>query len=310
MEQKTQKQPDSATKSSCPGDLLLAAFIEGKLNLRKKEQVMVHLRQCSDCYQVVAESIVLKRDLSDEGIKSAGTDLSFSSHFIPSWIATRRTMAVLAPLAALFILFFLLNREPGWHSEELLIALQNKGEIERINRSILPDTKQQVILGFSEGLSDQKLAFKTGSLVIDLKLCHRAEDIERMRIISQNLIDLLKINKVTASFIKKAEIVKNSMISENVINQIEEYYLDSTFAYFYKLGLFVEAAKAYSLSEHADLPGKDYFVFLLNQPEFQYLPPGVIRRFNEIEKTVGKNNLAEDHQIRYKLFLEIQKLLS
>ncbi|WP_353571543.1 hypothetical protein [Candidatus Albibeggiatoa sp. nov. BB20] len=45
-------QQGSATKAStCPMDIELADFMQGKLKGQAREQILVHLDQCSDCYQ-------------------------------------------------------------------------------------------------------------------------------------------------------------------------------------------------------------------------------------------------------------------
>jgi len=43
----------------------LAAFLEGRLSPQKKEQVIAHLAECSDCRQLVAGTTMSHKFVSD-----------------------------------------------------------------------------------------------------------------------------------------------------------------------------------------------------------------------------------------------------
>lgn len=52
--------------TKCPDAQSLAAFIEGKLDQRQRSEILLHIRACHECRELVANVITLRRDLPAE----------------------------------------------------------------------------------------------------------------------------------------------------------------------------------------------------------------------------------------------------
>lgn len=310
----TPQPPEKEFNTDCPELSLLVAFIEGTLPAENKNGVIFHLRQCQNCYQLVVDSVRLVRDLPFE-IKDAETEYALSEPLkspakrkLPAFIrkiGKLQGVALLTPVAAGLLLLTILKGGPSWHTDEVLQALEKEKDFVVISRSLPIEASDRVTLGFNSGLSDQKLAFKTGSLLSRLEISRFAGDEEKLKIFTSHLADLLDKSKHTKNLLDPHP----DQIADRIAS-IEKHFFKSSFDFYFKLGVFVESGKAYSLVHKSELFDKAYLNILINDPRFKSLPPGVTRRLKEIENLLGKNSIAQDHEIIYNLLQDIQQILS
>jgi putative zinc finger protein len=314
MKRENQSHSQSNIATNCPGDLQLAAFIDGSLSKRERESVISHLPHCRDCYQIVVGAVEIDRELQELQIQPSPTKSVQSRHpgilfFFNRFVKLKTAIAV-TPLVAVIILVIFFRAEPGWRSDDLLNALHRKAETTRLIRVVASESKQSLQLGFSGGLSEQQTAYKTGSLVINLKLNLIIQDNKNAGEILQELTELLSNNSAPAFDISNSVSSGINTLPVEKVERLERYYLESGFNYFYKLGMIVETIKAYSLIEKTDLLDESYLKSLLGEPHFKALPRGIIHRFNKVDALMGNNAVAKKHEIIYKLMLEIQQILS
>lgn len=305
--------PSHEDNSRCPDLVSLAAFVEGRLPQEQQNRIMNHLRGCPDCYRLIAESVEIYRDLppqvkEEEIAYLPSHSKTQNEEALPSTEKTRKSrwqkIALLSPVAALLLLTLLFNRGPEWNNDKLLIALKQDRELATISQSLTFEEELSPTLGFNRAFSEKQTAFKTGTLLSKLYIVHRAGHKEKVEIIQEQLEFLLEPIAQSMGLQGAAP-----QYSQEQINAISSYYLDSRMDYYFKLGMFVESGKAYSLLHKSGQIDKSYFDHLSSHPEFHSLPPGVIRRFEELEPFLGNNSVAENDQFIYNHLQEIQQIL-
>jgi hypothetical protein len=314
MKKTTENPPGTTEPEACPAPGMLSAFIEGHLSQENRKLIFSHLRQCGKCCLVVADSVKLLRDLP-ESIRESEIIYTPSEPLtnppkrrVP--VLMRRfgkfqNAALVSPIAAIFLFTVLFQSGPEWGSDEVFDALKGVSDFAEISRSLPVEEYKPLTLGFNRGLSDQKLAFKTGGLLGRLEISRIAGDSEKSQFYSDKLVSLLNRSDFTNNLNQKTE-----PDLQLQIDQIEEHFLNSDVDFYFKLGLFVESGKAYSLVNRSELFDKNYLKALINHPQFDSLPPGVSRRFKEIESLLFKNSVAQNNEIIYKLLQDIQQILS
>ncbi len=314
MKKVKRNPPGPNEPESCPAPGMLSAFIEGHLSQEGRRIVFSHLRQCEDCYLIVADSVKLVRDLPD-GIRESDIIYTPSEPLtnppkrrvpvIMKRFGKLQNVALVSPIAAIFLFTVLFKGGPEWGSDEVFNALKNVNDFTEISRSLPVEEFKPLTLGFNHGLSDQKLAFKTGSLLGQLEISRIAGDSEKSRHYSVKLVSLLDRSEFTNKLNQQ-----DPQDIQTQVDLVENHFLNSPVDFFFKLGLFVESGKAYSMVNKSELFDKDYLQALINHPQFESLPPGVSRRFREIESLLNKNSVARNNEIIYKLLQDIQQILS
>ena len=314
MKKVKQNPPGPNKPESCPAPSMLSAFIEGHLSLEGRNLIFSHLRQCEDCYLIVADSVKLVRDLPD-GVRES--DIVYTPSEPLTHPPKRRvpvlmkrfgklqSVALVSPIAAIFLFTVLFKGGPEWGTDEVFNALKNVNDFTEISRSLPVEEQKQITLGFNRGLSDEKLAFKTGSLLGKLEISRIAGDGEKSQHYSVNLVSLLDKSEFTNKLNQEEQ-----QDLQTQVNLIEDHFLNSSVDFYFKLGLFVESGKAYSIVNKSELFDKNYLKALIEHPQFDSLPPGVARRFKEIESLLNKNSVAQNNEIIYKLLQDIQQILS
>ncbi len=314
MGKKPKNPPGFKHPERCPTSSMLSAFIEGNLSRENRNLVLYHLRQCMDCYVTVVDSVQIMRDLPAE-IKESELVYAPSEPLnnppkrkIPIFINRfwkLQNVALVSPIAAIFLFTVLFKGGPEWRSDEVFSALEGAKDFSIISRSLPVEENKPLVLGFNRGLSDQKLAFKTGGLLSRLEISRIAGDTVKTSIYSERLDALLRKSEFTNKLSFPAESELQGKVAE-----IEEYFLNSSVDFYFKLGLFVESGKAYSFVNKSELFDKSYLKALINHPQFNSLPPGVAHRFKEVESLLIKNSVALNNEIIYKLLQDIQQILS
>lgn len=314
MKKTIPQPPEKKTTTDCPELTLLIALVEGTLPAENKDGVLFHLSQCPSCYRLVVDSVKLVRDLPYE-IKEESAKYTLSEPLrypAPTRVASIikkigkwQGVALLSPVAAGLLLLAIFKGGPGWHTDEVLQALEKEKDFVVISRSLSTEDSNRATLGFANGLTDQKLAFKTGSLLSRLEISRSAGDEAKLKIFTNHLSDLLEKSEQTKNLMDS----NPNQVSERIAS-IEKHFFKSSFDFYFKLGVFVESGKAYSLVHKSELFDKTYLHSLVKDPRFQALPPGVTRRLKEIENLLNKNTVAQDHEIIYNLLQDIQDILS
>ncbi|MBU2515732.1 zf-HC2 domain-containing protein [bacterium] len=309
----------------CPDAQELTAFVEGKLNLQQQSRILQHIRTCSDCHQLAVDVVNIKRDLPDSILNMEADHLNqrpitkVQNRIKPAWmnrIRGFRAATFALPFAAVFLFITLLSPESDWSSEQILHPLKKKAEIQKIIQSITLDNTPSVALSFSNGTTNQKMAFKAGILLSRLEICRKAKDYKTGKHLSENLVNLLNsvsIESPSKNLIDEIAANSSQLNSEDqltaVIKSTERIFLETPIDYYLRLGLVVETAKAFSLIGKSEIFDKDYFVFIVTQPDFQNLPPGVIRRLKEVNALLANNSIARDSEIIYNLLQETEDIL-
>ncbi len=263
---------------------------------------------------VVTDSVKLVRDLPD-GIRESEIIYTPSEPLthppkrrIPVLMkrfGKLQNVALVSPIAAIFLFTVLFKGGPEWGSDEVFNALKNVNDFTEISRSLPVEEFKPLTLGFNHGLSDQKLAFKTGVLLGKLEISRIAGDSEKSQHYSVKLVSLLDKSEFTNQLNQQ-----DQQDLQVQVDLIEDHFLNSTVDFYFKLGLFVESGKAYSLVNKSELFDSSYLKALIEHPQFDSLPPGVARRFQEIESLLNKNSVAQNNEIIYKLLQDIQQILS
>lgn len=313
------------TISACPDPHLLAAFVEGSLSSTDQKTVIRHLRTCDECHSVVVDFTRLRRELSPEVLNEEAehlrdepnrfSRLTGTSTKIPRQRKLRIAMLA-APVAAIFMFVTLLSGPPSWKSEDIFQALNNQQAVRIVGESFATSETGVFSLGFVKGISDQKFAYKVGIFVSQMEVLKRAGDYEGSKQAYQNLVNFFNgVVQKDSHLLTQLGVPKNASMSTNdevdlFVDSIEGYFLTGPTEFYYKLGLVVETGRVFSLVNKSDLFDKEYLEILINDPEYQLLPPGIARRLGEFRDLLDKNSVAEKDQIIYNLLQDIRRILS
>lgn len=307
MKNKFIQKNEEFNENDCPDSNLLAAFVDGNITWDERKKLLSHLRQCKTCYQIVADAVILSRDLAplipEPEIEFDETEFvkksqSASQKSFFAKLNKWKVAAYTAPIAAALFVVFIFNDYNTWQPDELLSSLSDQKELAHISKNLPFPNESTATLGFNQGISDKKAFFRLGTLVSQIEIGQKAGIDNMVAKYGDHLADLIQMSGSTAT-----------IVTEKDLDSVTQSYLKSPLSFYFKLGMLIEMEKAYSLVGKSQQFDKTYFYALQEDKNFQSLPPGVIRRFKEIDDLLYKNTIAKNDQIVYKLLQEIQQIL-
>jgi uncharacterized membrane protein len=172
-------------KRTCLDDNELASFVDGKVSAKMRAEILDHLGDCEECYQIYAEIMRTREDLHKKEKRRV-----------------QKIMKMVAPLAmaACLALVFLsrtpdtlapvqLAQAPATFSyvAQTVDGLFEQGvEVENLTSLV---SESQTQFGFSGTETREYLPFRLGTLLVDLNFASRQDDAARL----QHLLEQMQL---------------------------------------------------------------------------------------------------------------------
>lgn len=156
---------------ACPTIEALAAVADGRAAHEQRDEVLRHVKQCEDCYEILVDTVKLT------GSESAQPALESIPRVGPRWhryaglaLAAAILLAVVIPMSAPI----LWPPRPASSSEAVARALEIGHEPERLVTGLVQNLDAG--LGFSPNLDSGRMAFRFGVRALDLRVARAADD--------------------------------------------------------------------------------------------------------------------------------------
>jgi hypothetical protein len=318
----TRRHSDSLQPGQCPSVESLAALIDGQLNKSEKQNLLVHLSSCQNCYETVSETILIERELKAE---TAGNTAQKPAIFSLRWRIIRTAIALGTAAVLVFVFYNIItsippksdvvleqkkDRQPSSTKvlePESAINSDHHAYIREARKYKVPVSSEVVSFrtyAFSENPSNSNAAFRSGVLLIQLE----AALANNQKEVAQKTADLLARTLTNAG--AKAEVTDLYVkICRNISNESFQQYLEqhSTAEEFLqskgqftmmKFGEWLECALlAESSKDTQFLQSEDLHVFKA-QLSFHSLPRGVRFNLDEIDNIMLNKDPRRSRIIR------------
>lgn len=164
-----------ATRSDCPTDEQIAAFVDGQLTGKERLEVEGHVGSCAECAEWVAEVLALEQD---EPRAPAARRPSFFDRAGTGLLAAAAAVLLTVPLV------FVLRGDRAALDGDAMLAFIPQGE--RLERSLETGWFEHSWSGTRGGgttRATSPAAFQLGVRAIDLAAALRAEDADDARVL-------------------------------------------------------------------------------------------------------------------------------
>jgi len=306
-----QSKLSSKEADSCPDLEILAELMEGAMEPSLRDQTISHLKNCPDCKLLFADALEIFDDLPEEAFK-VPSPLEWQNRHKRKFVTIGKLISLTIPVAAAAVFLVFRPTNTKWSAETMLEGI-NATNNTQVTELISSSSYQRGVLGFSEGLSKNKLYFKAGILTTQLELALQTKDLKESLTFANPLINLLKNQELIdqelsqiLGGVNKLERVSNLRELKNHIREIETYIGQSSNRFFFQLGMSTEAGKLAALNRKKKFFQQNYFKELLEQEKLEQLPPGTIRKLQTIRELVINQKSTENFQKLYQGLEELQ----
>ncbi|MCP4753940.1 MAG: zf-HC2 domain-containing protein [Proteobacteria bacterium] len=317
---------NSPTKweSDCPDNQVLAAFVDGKIFGKDRERLLSHLRQCKDCYDVLADAVDIRQDLSDDVLNMEAPDFSERRDKILSLFgiipvsgktvkAMGKVFAYSIPAAAAAFYFSFYYSEPTWSSHEIIGNLVLGRDVRVVSDAISIVQSNRLSLGFSREVSNEKILFQAGATLVQLEIAVRAGDVSKIEYLTIKLADRLRGYSDKEAADERLDDLLIRLSDTSVLDrvgqtgrEVESWLLDTPFDFYLKFGMVIEIGKMAARLKDPIFFKEDYFKYFIKHKKSKSLPPGVIRKLKTIDEISGKKSVAKNYETLYTLLHQIE----
>ncbi len=272
-------------RSECPGIEEIGALIDGRVSGSKKADLLRHLDECPDCYEIFTATVAFQAENPGREERAPATA---SSH----WLWEHRTwLATAAVILFVLVLFWPssdLRLEPARQmAKELSLGIDPLALVARVRAGGVVSTR------FASGVTESAAALRTGQALVDLHVLIEAGDRESAESLAK---DLLTRVKERAGWGGLAVILERLVAGgagsgsdfarghEAELDALEEQARASLDPFYLELGKWAEScriAAAVGSSQFLNRPATGAFV---RQAVSRQTPPPVRNELRALEK--------------------------
>ena len=287
----------------CPSLEDIAAFMDGRLSSKERDEILYHLNRCNDCYELFSETLETKREIEKDEMRG-------TSH--PLW---KKVIPYAAAASLVFILIYAVyfpgmrgHYYKGSGADPFGFPLMAK-RITLLGEDMQGETSpflfgrsQDTGYGFGgDGLSLKNRLFIFGVYQTDLELSLVKEDREMALATIQAIDSLLKdveqveqSDKIIEFYHNLQQKIEKQTPLPNLLGSIDNPWVDDPALIIYpRFGQWVEAGRIASLTMNGKVLKAKEAGFFIDKLTGEELPQGIMHSLQTIGDILGKGTLEE-----------------
>jgi hypothetical protein len=302
---------ESAKAGECPSLEDISAFIDGKLDEKRRDELLGHLSHCDKCYEIFSTTYeaVKEEELSDLGHAVQCYVHEFDAEEV---YATTKKAAIspirkwapiaIAAAAVLIILFkFVIQPFIGYvppSSDQIFNMLAKNTDAKTLAASIKED--RITSFAFTGVMPLEKASFRIGACLTDLEVSLRAEDKTKSINLIKRIISTLAPMEGSEDIVsfygnmsgKIAEGISPKEFSGKS-QKVESFFKDKNVFLYLRFGEWVEGGRVAAFVKNREFFGVRSAQYFIDNLQEKDLPQGVSTSLNEIKVIFSNKDVTE-----------------
>jgi hypothetical protein len=274
--------------SSCPSEEELALFIDGRLKGKKRQEILVHLNNCRNCFEIVCDALNLLEECQEKQPAFYAPVWQRLIDWLFSFKLASAAFATGAVAIAAFICLVVFFNKSSFAPLDKTSFL-----VKHISPSLYYSFSTDSDYSFSRTMPCKRLWFKTGVLQTDILIAIYNEDKDT----ALRLLTKIKFYFRDKQWIMKWENIEKKLKKylelEKIKADIKAVQADNNYIFYQKFGQWTEAARICGLAGKKEFFNHNDIVFLLKESQKKNLPQGVINALQRINILVKRQALKK-----------------